>query len=124
MISEQQQIIERALTDYSKKLSNLADDSSLETTNEFFRNDLRTNSRQLGEIRDKVVDPTSKEIEIKGVISHYKNSIMVVLEWYVNDLKQSKGIAKHRLSGFVPEFKTLDDEITLVEQTRQNLSRL
>ena len=67
-----------------------------------------------------IIEPTMNDLQVREVIGGYREDISLALKWYVNDLKQSEGIARHRLMGYVPKFNTLKGEIEMLEETLQS----
>jgi hypothetical protein len=109
-------VLRRAIDKYAKRLTDLSNDSSLETTNEFFKRDLTSFASEIKSIKDELLVPGQDDNEIRGIIAQYIKPITMVLKWYLNDLKQSEAIAIHMLGFHVPEFKTLKNEIEHVEK--------
>ncbi len=101
---------------YSKKIRDLSNDPSLETTNEFFRNDLTSFASELEDARDTLITAGLNDLQIRELLALHRNPIIMVLKWHLNELKQSEAIAKHRLRRSLPEFRTLRKEIELVEE--------
>jgi hypothetical protein len=110
------EVLRRALDKYAKRLTDLSNDSSLETTNEFFKRDLTSFASELKSIKDELFVPSQDDNEIRGIIAQYIKPITMVLKWYLNDLKQSEAIAIRMLGFYVPEFKTLKNEIEQIEK--------
>jgi hypothetical protein len=110
-------VFQRAIDKYAKRLMDLSNDPSLETTNEFFERDLTTFASELGSIKDKLLIPGQNDMQIREIIAEYVKPITMALRWYLNDLKQSAAIANHMLGVYIPEFKTLNNEIELVQET-------